>query len=1052
MAAATIVGLGTPPDGTADVVYGQLGSFTTADLNKGATAGNASDQSLAVPGGVTVDKFGNVYVADTGNHRVLFYEARDPNEDCHQVPCSPVATRVYGQNGSLTANDSFGTPTANSLSSPEGVALDSLGRLYVADRGNNRVLVYEASSTTATIVYGQGSFSGRAANRGSLHATQNGLSAPFAVALDQHDNLYIADRGNHRVVFYRAGNNSEAERQYGQPDFDSPISGLPPQPPTATSLNAPYGVAVDKAGNLYVADRDNVRVLFFENGNTTATRVYGQAGNFTTRNAGTAADKLGGPEGVGLDRQGNLWVADRGNNRVLFFPDAATTASQVYGQSTFTDGTPKPASVTTLNAVKSVSVDRQGNLYVADVFHHRVLEYRRPPDGIEPRAAPTQTPPANATGWNNTNVVVHWNWSDDSAGTGVDEESCTFESTSNGEGSAITLTADCRDYAGNLGTASYTVKVDKTAPGSAISQSPGANAAGWNNSDVTVTWNWTDEAAGSGLDLTHCQASSTLTAEGNPVSATATCQDVAGNVASEMYSARLDKTSPVASPAQSPLANAAGWNNTDVNVEWNWADGSGSGIDAVSCAASRMSTGVGSAVNVTATCTDRAGNPATASYSVRVDKTAPTRSAVTQLPLANGAGWNNGDVTVTWTWADATSGVDAARCTTAGTSSGEGTAVAVPASCTDLAGNTASDTYSLKVDKTRPAASPVQSPLANAAGWNNSDVTVTWNWGDAGGSGVDTVHCPTTSVSSGVGNPLTVTGICTDVAGNTASTPYSVRVDKTAPAPSAITQLPLPNAAGWNNSDVAVTWTWGDAASGVDAVQCTNSRTSSGEGGAIAVSATCADRAGNSALSTASVKVDKTSPSVSLVAGPSDGQTYNFGSVPPAPGCSALDALSGLEGACVVSGYSAALGTHTVTASAVDRAGNAGTASVTYTVSSVATAWTLSGFYDPVDMAGVWNVLKGGSTVPLKFEVFAGSTELTDIGIVNQLRATEVSCTGGQTDDVELVATGGTVLRYDTAAGQFVYNWQTPKRAGYCYVVAVTTTDGSTLSANFRLR
>ena len=103
-------------------------------------------------------------------------------------------------------------------------------------------------------------------------------------------------------------------------------------------------------------------------------------------------------------------------------------------------------------------------------------------------------------------------------------------------------------------------------------------------------------------------------------------------------------------------------------------------------------------------------------------------------------------------------------------------------------------------------------------------------------------------------------------------------------------------------------------------------------------------------------------------------------------------------------------------------------------------------------MAGVWNVLKGGSTVPLKFEVFAGSTELTDTSIVSQLRATEVSCTGGQTDDVELVATGGTVLRYDTAAGQFVYNWQTPKKAGFCYVVTITLTDGSSLSAKFQLR
>jgi hypothetical protein len=290
------------------------------------------------------------------------------------------------------------------------------------------------------------------------------------------------------------------------------------------------------------------------------------------------------------------------------------------------------------------------------------------------------------------------------------------------------------------------------------------------------------------------------------------------------------------------------------------------------------------------------------------------------------------------------------------------------------------------------------------------------------------------------------------VAGNTASVPYSVRVDKTAPTPSAITQLPLPNAAGWNNSDVAVTWTWADADSGVDALHCTTSGTSSVEGGSVAVAATCADRAANSASSTVSLRVDKTAPNVSLVAGPADGQTYNFGSVPPAPGCSASDGLSGLDGACAVSGYSAALGTHTVTASAVDRAGNRSTASVTYAVSSVATAWTLSGFYDPVDMAGVWNVLKGGSTVPLKFEVFAGSTKLTDTSIVAPLRAIEVSCTGGQSDDVEVVATGGTLLRYDNTAGQFIYNWQTPKKPGFCYAVTLTTADGSTLSANFRLR
>jgi endonuclease G len=115
--------------------------------------------------------------------------------------------------------------------------------------------------------------------------------------------------------------------------------------------------------------------------------------------------------------------------------------------------------------------------------------------------------------------------------------------------------------------------------------------------------------------------------------------------------------------------------------------------------------------------------------------------------------------------------------------------------------------------------------------------------------------------------------------------------------------------------------------------------------------------------------------------------------------------------------------------------------------------WTVSGFYPPVDMGGVWNTVKNGSTVPLKFEVFAGSTELTSTSVVVQpLTATQSLCSGGPTDDVELVATGGTALRYDTTAGQFIYNWQTPRNPGFCYVVTITLTDGSSLSAKIQLR
>jgi hypothetical protein len=89
--------------------------------------------------------------------------------------------------------------------------------------------------------------------------------------------------------------------------------------------------------------------------------------------------------------------------------------------------------------------------------------------------------------------------------------------------------------------------------------------------------------------------------------------------------------------------------------------------------------------------------------------------------------------------------------------------------------------------------------------------------------------------------------------------------------------------------------------------------------------------------------------------------------------------------------------------------------------------WVLKGFSSPVDMNGVVNTVKGGSTVPLKFEVFAGS-ELTDVSAVSSIKVVESTCTSAPTDALEATATGGTSVRYDSAAGQFIYNWQTRSR------------------------
>ncbi|HTH65805.1 MAG TPA: PxKF domain-containing protein [Gemmatimonadales bacterium] len=150
------------------------------------------------------------------------------------------------------------------------------------------------------------------------------------------------------------------------------------------------------------------------------------------------------------------------------------------------------------------------------------------------------------------------------------------------------------------------------------------------------------------------------------------------------------------------------------------------------------------------------------------------------------------------------------------------------------------------------------------------------------------------------------------------------------------------------------------------------------------------------------------------------------------------------------------VGTYTISATLAP-AGVLGNYDVTYkTAAFTIMAWTLNGFYQPVDMPNpsiVWNTVKSGSTVPLKFEVFVGGVERTDMGAVKSFASYTVACnTSSPTDDIEFTTTGGTVLRYDATAGQFIQNWQTPRLAGQCFKVIMTTQDGSWLTAYFKLK
>jgi len=218
--------------------------------------------------------------------------------------------------------------------------------------------------------------------------------------------------------------------------------------------------------------------------------------------------------------------------------------------------------------------------------------------------------------------------------------------------------------------------------------------------------------------------------------------------------------------------------------------------------------------------------------------------------------------------------------------------------------------------------------------------------------------------------------------------------------------------------------------------------------------------AGNTAsskISTATFNVDLTKPhDVVFQGGPEAGKSYDFGSVPAAPTCTATDDLSGLK-SCVVTdsntGGTGAVGSHTLTATATDKAGHTATNTLTYTVKAA----NASGFYSPIDMNNTVNTIKGGSTVPAKFELFGGAsnTEQKTLGAVTSMSAKQISCstlTGAMDAIEEIVSTNATGLRFDTTGDQFIYNWKTPKSPGTCYSLTMTAADNTTkLVAYFKL-
>ncbi|MCU1575804.1 MAG: hypothetical protein JWP70_508, partial [Leifsonia sp.] len=352
-------------------------------------------------------------------------------------------------------------------------------------------------------------------------------------------------------------------------------------------------------------------------------------------------------------------------------------------------------------------------------------------DKTAPAISGTWAPAANTVGWNNSNVTVTLTCTDTLSGI----KSCTGGGSVllSTEGANQSVSGAAVDNADNTANGSVSgINIDKTAPSLTGTPTTAANGNGWYKGDVAIGWSGAD--ALSGINPATQPANSTITSEGAGLTATASIADKAGNTTTaNSAQVKIDRTAPTT--GISGASNS--WTNSNVTVTLAPSDNL-SGVASTSYAVDGAATQTGTSFTLSTEgdhtvsffSTDKAGNiETTRTVHVKIDKTAPTIGHSFTLPGYTDGAWTNQDVTVTFVCADSSSGV--ASCTTPATKSTEGAAQQVTGTGTDNAGNSATDTALVSIDKTKPTISASTDRPADVGIWYNHGVTVNFSANDA---------------------------------------------------------------------------------------------------------------------------------------------------------------------------------------------------------------------------------------------------------------------------------------------------------------------------------